>query len=132
MREFGGYVDPNAPTAYIQDYSDGDPVDAVSRIDDARLEAIAAQLGVGYLHRDAGSGIDALLAPLEPGTSTVTDGVRGERTELYWIPAIALGLFALYEVLALGGLLVEARGAGGRTPRRRDRDLDPDHDRSAP
>jgi len=132
MREFGGYVDPNAPTAYIQDYSTGDPVDAVSRIDDARLEAIAAQLGVGYLHRDAGSGIDALLAPLEPGTSTVTDGVRGERTELYWIPAIALGLFALYEVLALGGLLVEARGAGGRTPRARARGRDLDLDRSAP
>jgi Ca-activated chloride channel family protein len=122
MREFGGYVDPNAPTAYIQDYSSGDPVDAVSRIDEARLDAIAAQLGVGYLHRDAGSGIDSLLAPLEPGTATVTDGAQGVRAELYWIPAIALGLFALYEVLALGGLLVEARGAGGRTPRGRDLD----------
>jgi len=126
MREFGGYVDPNAPTAYIQDYSSGDPVDAVSRIDETRLGAIAEQLGVGYLHRDAGSGIDSLLAPLEPGTATVTDGVRGVRTELYWIPAIALGLFALYEVLALGGLLVEARGAGGRTPRGGGSGRDPD------
>ena len=114
MREFGGYVDPNAPDLYIQDFSAATPVDAVSRIDETRLEGIAGQLGVAYQHRDAGSGIGAILAQYDPGAATVTDGVRDVRTELYWIPAAALGLFALYEVLALGGLLVEARGASRR------------------
>ena len=119
MREFGGYSDPNAPASYIQDYSIGDPVDAVSRIDESRLDEIAGQLGVDYLKRDAGAGIGSLLARFDPGEATVTDGARGVRTELYWIPAAALGLFALFEVLALGGLLVEARGAS--VPGRRDR-----------
>lgn len=113
MREFGGYVDPGAPLPYIQDYSSGEPVDAVSRIDEQRLATIAAQLGVGYERRDAATGLDALLSGFDVGATSVTDGRRGVRTELYWIPAVLLGAFALFELLALGPLVAEARAAAG-------------------
>jgi Ca-activated chloride channel family protein len=111
MREFNGYADPDAQPRYIADYSPGAGGDAVSRIDETRLGAIASQLGVEYLHRDAGSGIDALLDGFDVGDVTVSDGSRGVRTELYWIAAVPLGLLALAELVALVGIVLESRRA---------------------
>jgi len=115
MREFNGYVDPDAAPLYIQDYSAGEPQDAVSHADESRLAAVASQLGVGYLHRDAGTGIADLLAGFDVGDVTVTDGSRGVQTELYWIAAVPLGLIALAELVALVGVLFEARRATAST-----------------
>ena len=113
MREFdGGYTDPLLQTNYIQDYSSGAPVDAVSRIDENQLGLIASQLGVGYTHRTAGQSIDSLLSTFDVGDVTTTDGARGVRTELYWIPAIPLGLVALVEILLLAGALAELKPRG--------------------
>jgi len=110
MREFdGGFVDPSGPANYIQDFSAGAPVDAVSRIDEAQLAAIAGELGVGYTHRTAAESLDGVLAEFDVGDATVDDGARGVRTELYWIPAIPLGLIALVEIVLLAGALAELK-----------------------
>ena len=117
MREFdGGYTDPSAPAFYIQDYSSGSPVDAVSRVDEAQLGQIAAQLGVGYTHRSAMESIDPVLAAFDVGEVSTTDGARGVRTELYWIPAIPLGIIALVEIVLLAGALAELKP---RAPQRK-------------
>ena len=119
MREFNGYADPDAQPRYIADYSTGVGGDAVSRIDETRLGTIASQLGVDYLHRDAGTGIDALLAGFDVGDVTVSDGRRGVRTELYWIAGVPLGLIALAELVGLASLVVESRrAAAGPAPAR--------------
>ncbi|GAB3606850.1 hypothetical protein GCM10027413_22590 [Conyzicola nivalis] len=115
MRQFdGGYVDPAAPAPYIQDYSAGEPVDAISRIDEEQLAEIAAQLGVGYTQRTAASSIEPVLAEFDVGDADITEGARGVRTELYWIPAIPLGLLALVEIVLLGGALAELKPKGRR------------------
>ncbi|MCU1544432.1 MAG: hypothetical protein JWM50_2297 [Microbacteriaceae bacterium] len=113
MRQFSGYVAPGAPDpdAYIQDFSSGEPTDAVSRIDEGNLGAIANQLGVSSVHRDAGTSLAPVLAGLDVGDVSVTDGDSGTRTELYWIAAIPLGLLALVELAGLVSALSEARGA---------------------
>lgn len=110
MRQFdGGYTDPSVPVPYIQDYSSGSPVDAVSRIDENQLGLIATQLGVGYTHRTAAQSLDPVLSQFDAGVTTTTDGARGVRTELYWIPAIPLGLIALVEIVLLAGALAELK-----------------------
>jgi Ca-activated chloride channel family protein len=114
MLQFSGYVDPQASSPYIQDYGSGTPVDAVSRIDERRLGAIASQLGVPYLHRGAGTSLRGLLGGFEVGDVTMSHGSQGARTELYWIAAIPLGLLALVQLVALSGALAEARTALGR------------------
>jgi len=114
MREFdGGFVDPSDAAGYIQDFSGGAPVDAVSRIDETRLATIAGELGVAYAHRTIAQSLDPVLAGFDVGEVTVNDGARGVRTELYWIPAIPLGLIALVEIVMLAGALAELK------PRRR-------------
>lgn len=110
MRQFdGGYVDPAAPGPYIQDFSAGQSVDAISRIDEQQLAQIATQLGVGYTQRTAAESIDPVLAEFDVGEANVTDGARGVRTELYWIPAIPLGFLALVEIVLLAGALAELK-----------------------
>jgi Ca-activated chloride channel family protein len=114
MREFTGYADPEATSAYIQDYSSGVPADAVSRLDESRLGTIAEQLGVPYVHRDAATPLDDVLAGFDVGDVTVGDGSEGSRTELYWVAAIPLGLLALLQFVAIAGALAEARAAAPR------------------
>jgi len=114
MREFdGGYSDPSAPVFYIQDYSAGAPVDAISRIDEQQLGQIATQLGVAYTHRSAGESLDPVLSAFDVGNVSTADGARGVRTELYWIPAIPLGLIALVEIVLLAGALAELKPRSG-------------------
>jgi Ca-activated chloride channel family protein len=115
MREFSGYVDPQASAPYIQDYTSGAPTDAVSRIDETRLGTVAQQLGVPYVHRDAGTSIAGVLSAFDVGEVSVSEGSEGSRTELYWIAAIPLGMLALLQLVALAGAVAEARAAtGGR------------------
>jgi Ca-activated chloride channel family protein len=111
MREFSGYADPGDPSPYIQDYTSGAPVDALSRIDETRLGAVAEQLGVPYVHRDAATSLAGVLSAFDVGEVRVGEGSEGARTELYWIPAIPLGLLALLQLVALAGAVAEARAA---------------------
>jgi Ca-activated chloride channel family protein len=113
--------DPTAPepaapgpaddSPYIQDYGSGTPTDAVSRIDEGNLGAIADELGVSYVHRDADTSLSSVLAGFDVGDVSVSEGDSGTRTELYWIAAIPLGLLALLELVALSSALAEARAA---------------------
>jgi len=110
MRVFdGGFTDPTDAASYIEDYSSGTPVDAISRIDETQLGLIATQLGVPYTHREAGRSLDQVLSGFDVGDVTSTEGARGVRTELYWIPAIPLGVIALVEIVLLAGALAELK-----------------------
>jgi Ca-activated chloride channel family protein len=115
MPEFFG-VDPHQfgePTAeplpeedpfYIQDPAGGD---ALSRIDEVALETIATDLGVGYVHRDAGASVDPVLTGIEVGELVSEGGEPDTITELYWIFAIPLGLLALLEIVNISGAVAE-------------------------
>ena len=62
---------------------------ALSVIDEANLEAIAADLGVDYQHRTADA---ELTLPEAPSTTTsyAESGTVGNVTELYWIAALVV------------------------------------------
>lgn len=102
------------PPTYIQDRSAAEPADALSRIDEQALRAVAEQLGVQYLHRSAGTSVDPALDGIEVGQLTVQDGEPDSALELYWVPAIPFGALALLELYSVGALVLELRG-----PRRR-------------
>ena len=102
------------PATYIQDYSAGEPVDAISRIDEAALQAISTQLGVGYLHRTADSPVDSALSGIDVGALTVQEGEPDSVVELYWIFVIPFGALVLLELFTAGGLLAELRGTRSR------------------
>ncbi|MBB6403220.1 VWA domain-containing protein [Arthrobacter sp. AZCC_0090] len=86
---------------YIQDTSGRERRDAVSRIDEEQLGSLAAQLGVPYVHREAGATPDAMLSKARPGALTVgedpAEGTSGGRVELYWLLAVVAFLLALHE-----------------------------------
>jgi len=108
MQQFDGYVDPSVTEpVYIQDYTTGG--DAISRIDEAQLQTIAGDIGVNYYHRASGESIGAALAGIDVGELTVADGTPGSPVELYWIPAIPLGLLALLEAAGIVGAILELR-----------------------
>ena len=102
------------PITYIQDYSGGEPVDALSRIDETALQTIADQLHVGYLHRSADHPVDAALADIEVGELSVQQGEPDSAVELYWIFVIPFGVLVLLEFFPAGGLITELRGARSR------------------
>jgi Ca-activated chloride channel homolog len=80
---------------YIQDRSSGSGRDALSVIDEAKLQWIASQLGVPYVHRSAGDAVAPMMQAADPGKlerAPESAGLDG-RLELYWI--FALGAFPL-------------------------------------
>lgn len=86
--------------------------EAVSKIDEPQLTAMASQLGVSYTHRSAGDPISAALADTKPGTMALDADQTGQGTfELYWI--LALGAFALvsWELVVSGRRLREVYAA---------------------
>jgi len=103
------------PPTYIQDRSSPDPVDALSRIDETALEAIAGQLGVQYLHRTADSPVAPAITGIDVGELRVQEGEPDSAVELYWAFVIPFGLLALLELYWAGAAVVELRGAR-RTP----------------
>jgi Ca-activated chloride channel family protein len=113
MLVFDGYSDDLGQLGYIQDYSTDPPGDAISRIDTATLTTIADDLGVEYSHRDGTGGVADLVRGIEVGDLQTEPGDVEPSTELYWIPAIGLGLILLAELVRLAGALAEVR-TGGR------------------
>ncbi|QHK19330.1 VWA domain-containing protein [Pseudarthrobacter psychrotolerans] len=80
---------------YIQDRSSGMGRDALSVIDEGRLQGIAGQLGVPYVHRSAGDPVAPMMQAADPGDleQAPADGDVAGRTELYWL--LAAGAFPL-------------------------------------
>ncbi|WP_200950611.1 vWA domain-containing protein [Arthrobacter sp. Soil762] len=108
----------DAGAGYIQDRSSGTGKDAISVIDEGRLQGIAGQLGVPYVHRSAGDPVAPMMQAADPGDfqPAPADGVGGGRTELYWLLAAGAFLLALREtVLVLRQWLQLRPGAGVRT-----------------
>ena len=108
--------DPDDPTdllppTYIQDRSSPDPVDALSRIDEAALQRIAGQLGVQYLHRTADAPVAPALTGIDVGELTVQEGEPDSAAELYWVFVIPFGLLVLLELYWAGGVILDLRGA---------------------
>ena len=98
MKEKSSYSSDEA-AAYIQDRSGGSAGDAVSRIDEDTLRGIAEQLGVPYVHRAAGDEVAPMLQEAKPGALKETSDSLEGRTELYWAPALAAFVLALWESL---------------------------------
>ena len=97
MLSFDGYNDMYSDPTYIQDFSANPPADAVSRINEANLETIAAQLGVDYSLRHAGDPVDSLVSGIEVDAARVSQDPGRSPFELYWIAAIGIGLLLLRE-----------------------------------
>ena len=89
----------DAGAGYIQDRTSGTGRDALSVIDEGRLQGIAGQLGVPYVHRSAGDPVAPMMQAADPGElqRAPADGDVGGRTELYWLLAAGAFLLALRE-----------------------------------
>lgn len=87
--------DGGTGAAYVQDGRGGAARDALSTIDEGRLQGIASQLDVPYVHRGAGDPPAEMLQRAVPGTleRMPDDGAVSGRTEFYWV--FAAGAFAL-------------------------------------
>lgn len=86
---------------YIQDRSSGMGGDALSVIDEIRLQGISGQLGIPYVHRSAGDPVAPMMQAADPGDleRAAADGDVAGRTELYWLLAAGAFLLALRESL---------------------------------
>ncbi|MFF2347333.1 VWA domain-containing protein [Pseudarthrobacter sp. NPDC058119] len=111
---------PAAPANYVQDTRPGSSGDALSHIDEGRLQTIASQLGVPYVHRAAGDPVADMMEQARPRRAQRTDqdGTLGAAAELYW--AFSLGAFLLSLPEAVGiirqlhGLRPVSRHRGNR------------------
>jgi Ca-activated chloride channel family protein len=109
MLSFDGYNDEySEPATYIQDFSTTPPTDAVSRINEDSLNAIATQLGVGYDTRESGDSVGALTDGIEVDSSRVTQDQGRAPFELYWIAAVGIAALLLREGFHLLPVLREA------------------------
>lgn len=101
--------DTGQEPGYVQDPSTGG--DAVSRIDEGRLRAIAEQLGVSYLHREPALPIaDALQPMAEADGEADLDRTEEARLELAWLLGAPLALLLGWEALSLARSLRATRG----------------------
>ncbi|EWT01862.1 von Willebrand factor A [Intrasporangium oryzae NRRL B-24470] len=109
MQSVHARYDPS-PT-YIKDPATGE--DARSVISEATLRSIAGQLGVPYLHREAGDSIEPVVAPIdldEFGTSPEIEAQKAlSRRELYWPLLLGVAALAVWEVGAAGAGLAQTR-----------------------
>lgn len=97
--------------------------DAISRIDEQSLGAIAEALGVGYVHRSEPSGMAALAAEIadEAGARSERDNEGQQR--LSWIPAAGvLALAAWQALVTLRESAATTRMVGGSRRRQRSAD----------
>jgi len=88
---------------YVQDNRPGSTGDAISMIDEGRLQAIAGQLGVPYAHRVAGAPVADMMQQAHPGRVERADdqGQLAAGADLYWILSAGAFLLALPEAVAL-------------------------------
>ncbi|MHA7291260.1 VWA domain-containing protein [Arthrobacter sp. MDT3-24] len=108
----------DAGAGYIQDRSSGTGKDALSVIDQGRLQGIAGQLGVPYVHRSAGDPVAPMMQAADPGDfqRAPTDADVAGRTEHYWLLAAGAFLLALRETFLVLRQYRQLRpGPGART-----------------
>lgn len=101
MKENTGSPAGPAGARYVQDSSGGISTDAVSRIDEPKLQDIATQLGVPYVHRQSGDAIAPVMQDSRPGTLKHDGGSLAGRTELYWVAAAAAFALGLPDAVML-------------------------------
>lgn len=103
------------PDQFIHDYETG--TDAISRIDEANLNAIANDLGVPYVHRTEPGGLGAVADKAADDAGTVYAGERDAAQRLYWLPAFGLVGLVLWHLAATSLEIVDSRRALGRSVR---------------
>lgn len=115
MRLTTGGVDGSS-----SEYIEYQGANALSVIDEANLEAIAADLGVEYQHRTADA---ELTLPDAPSTTTsyAESGSVGTVTELYWIAALVVVALLGVELARASMLVARLRllRAPSASPRRK-------------
>ncbi|MFP5312153.1 MAG: vWA domain-containing protein, partial [Actinomycetes bacterium] len=105
---------------YVQDSRPGRGGDALSMIDEGRLQDIAATLGVPYVHRAKGGPVADMMQQARPGVTErgKDDAGLAARSELYWILAAGAFLLVLPDAAALArqlhGLPSARRRKGNR------------------
>jgi Ca-activated chloride channel family protein len=109
MRVFDGYGDAYSSTEYIEDRTQPGEPDALSVIDEDALRTIASQLGVDYVHREADTGVEAVVSDARDGAVASDEGRAEAVVDLYWIAAVPLFLLALVEVAVVARALAEIR-----------------------
>jgi Ca-activated chloride channel family protein len=102
--------DPNEQQ-YLQDPAGGD---AISRIDEGQLRAIASELGISYLHREPGLPLADALGPMAAldGEADL-DRTEEARLEIAWVLGIPIALLLAWEGLSLARSLRATRGILG-------------------
>lgn len=91
----------------------GEP--AMSVIDEANLQTIADELGVGYQHRSADAEIELPEAPATT-TNYAESGSVGNVTELYWIAALVIVALLAIELARAAMLIARMRGLAAPAP----------------
>ena len=101
----------DSSASYIKDPTTGE--DARSVISESTLRQIGEQLGLPYVHRDAGDSVDAALADVDLdqfGTSEEVEKQKvAARRELYWVALLGLAGVAAWEVGAGAAALAQTR-----------------------
>jgi len=108
MREWTGVA---APSAYIQDPATGR--DAMSRIDEDALRAVADELDLAYEHRAVAGPFDAALRDVDAGTGRATGGSVPVRQDRSWVLALPLLVLVLWEVAGAAGGLARSTSVAG-------------------
>ncbi|MBA3605434.1 MAG: hypothetical protein H0W46_05560, partial [Acidimicrobiia bacterium] len=117
MREWLGTDGPGRP--YIFDPVTGE--DAISRIDDETLRAIAAELDVEYEHRQAPGSVATIVDGLDQGGRAASGDAVPVRTDRAWLLALLLVAVVLWELGAVTGDVVRATSIAGVGPASRRR-----------
>lgn len=98
MKENTGNPEEAGTAPYVADGSGGD---AVSRLDEPRLQEVASQLGIPYLHRQAGDPAGPMMRAAGTGNLQRNDDTVNGRTELYWLFAAAAFTLALPDAVLI-------------------------------
>ncbi|MGR0160051.1 vWA domain-containing protein [Paenarthrobacter nitroguajacolicus] len=101
---------------YVRDRTSDAPQDAISRIDDGQLRAIADQLHIPYAHRTGTEPTSDMLGQARPGAMNAVTPDGPGRVELYWLLAVAAFLLAIHEPLRHVAALQRLRPAAGKVP----------------
>ncbi len=119
MREFVGRdgVADVIDDPYVRDPATG--VRAISRLDEASLRRLAADLDLPYVHRAGPGGLGALAESIADGVPLGDAGARDAPRRLYWIPAAGLLAVVLWQAMHPGAEISSPRRAFGPGRRRR-------------
>lgn len=110
----GLYADEDDEPEYIQDRSTNPEQDALSKIDEGNLKAIAEQLGISYAHRTAPGDIPGLDAIEDTADEALTTQEARTVIPLYWAFALAAFVLLLWEAASVAIAIVNSRGIGRR------------------